>query len=61
MTRIALVLFALAALVSPDAALAQSPIRLSLADAIARGFANSHRLAEARAREDGARAAVTSA
>lgn len=60
MTRIALVLFALAAL-SPDAALAQSPIRLSLADAIARGFANSHRLAEARAREDGARAAVTSA
>ena len=33
--------------------LAQSPIRLSLADAIARGFENSHRLAEARAREEG--------
>src|SRR5205085_9329887 len=35
-------------------------IRLSLADAIARGFATSHRLAEARAREGGARAAVNS-
>jgi len=34
---------------------------LSLADAIARGFANSHRLAEARAREEGAKAAATSA
>jgi len=36
-------------------------IRLSLADAIARGFANSHRLAEARAREEGAKAAAHSA
>ena len=40
---------------------AQSPpVRLTLADAITRGFENSHRLAEARAREEGARAAVTS-
>jgi outer membrane protein TolC len=39
----------------------QPPIRLSLADAIARGLANSHRLAEARAREEGARAAANSA
>ena len=36
-------------------------LRLSLADAITRGFANSHRLAEARAREEGARAAANSA
>jgi outer membrane protein len=61
MMRITLVLLALATLAVPDAALAQSPIRLSLADAIARGLANSHRIAEARAREEGARAAVTSA
>jgi len=45
----------------PTSSFAQSPIRLSLADAIARGFANSHRLAEARAREDGAKAAATTA
>jgi outer membrane protein len=45
----------------PASSFAQSPIRLSLADAIARGFANSHRLAEARAREEGARAAATTA
>ena len=38
-----------------------SPLQLSLVDAIARGFANSHRLAEARAREEGARAAANSA
>jgi len=38
-----------------------SPIRLSLADAITRGLENSHRIAEARAREEGARAAVTTA
>jgi outer membrane protein TolC len=36
------------------------PIRLTVADAIARGFENSHRLAEARAREEGARAAANS-
>lgn len=61
MTRITLVLIALVSIAVPDAAMAQSPIRLSLADAITRGFANSHRLAEARAREDGAKAAATSA
>ena len=44
-----------------DLAYAQSPIRLSLADAIARGFENSHRLAEARAREEGAKAAAETA
>ena len=38
-----------------------SSLRLSLTDAIARGFANSHRLAEARAREEGAKAAANSA
>jgi outer membrane protein len=45
----------------PVSSFAQSPIRLSLADAIARGFENSHRLAEARAREEGARAAAETA
>jgi outer membrane protein len=45
----------------PASAFAQSPIRLSLTDAITRGFANSHRLAEARAREEGAKAAATTA
>src|SRR5688572_6719494 len=45
-----------------SAAYAQPAVlRLSLADAIARGFENSHRLAEARAREQGARAAAESA
>ena len=39
----------------------QAAVRLSLADAIRRGFENSHRLAEARAREEGARAAAASA
>ena len=37
------------------------PIRLSLNDAITRGLENSHRIAEAKAREEGARAAVTTA
>jgi outer membrane protein len=37
-----------------------SPVRLTLADAINRGFENSHRLAEMRAREEGARAAARS-
>ena len=42
-------------------AIAQTPpVRLTLADAITRGFENSHRLAEARAREEGARAAANS-
>ncbi len=38
-----------------------SPIRLTVQDAIARGFDTSHRLAEARAREEGAQAAVKGA
>ncbi|MFA5909077.1 MAG: TolC family protein [Vicinamibacterales bacterium] len=38
-----------------------APIRLTLADAIARGFETSHRLAEGRAREQGAQAAVRGA
>ena len=60
MTRITFTFVTLLVLlVSP--ALAQSPARLSLADAIARGFENSHRLAEARAREEGAKAAATTA
>ena len=60
MTRITFtVVTSLVLLASP--VLAQSPVRLSLADAIARGFENSHRLAEARAREEGARAAATTA
>jgi outer membrane protein len=37
------------------------PVRLTVADAIARGVQNSHRLAELKAREQGAQAAVTSA
>jgi outer membrane protein TolC len=37
------------------------PVRLSVADAVARGLDNSHRLAELKAREQGAQAAVTSA
>lgn len=49
-------------LVAPLQALAQSShVRLSLADAISRGFENSHRIAEARAREQGAQAAVHTA
>src|SRR5687768_1484635 len=36
----------------------QAVVRLTLADAINRGFENSHRLAEIRAREEGARAAA---
>lgn len=55
MTRIPIVLVAL--LVAAPA-FAQAPIRLSLADAVARGLEASHRLAEIRAREQGAQAAV---
>jgi len=55
MKRLALLLL----LTTAIPALAQTPpIRLTVADAIARGFENSHRLAEARAREAGARAAA---
>jgi outer membrane protein TolC len=56
----AIILFAVLTCLPPSS-FGQSPVRLSLADAIARGFANSHRLAEARAREDGAKAAATTA
>ncbi len=38
----------------------QATVRLTLADAIDRGFEHSHRIAEIRAREEGARAAVKS-
>lgn len=38
-----------------------APIRLTVADAISRGFETSHRLAEARAREQGAQAALRGA
>ena len=38
-----------------------APIRLTVADAITRGFETSHRLAEARAREQGAQAALRGA
>lgn len=55
MTRIA---FALSILVAAAAQAQPSPIRLSLADAVNRGFENSHRLAEMRAREEGAQASV---
>ena len=41
-----------------SAAAQPASIRLTLADAIARGFETSHRLAEGRAREQGAQAAV---
>ncbi len=57
-TLAALLLVAL----SPLPIAAQSPpVRLTLADAIARGFEASHRLAEVRAREQGAQAAVQGA
>src|SRR5687768_2026496 len=58
MNRIAFVLITLFA---SAPAFAQTPtVRLTVDEAIARGFENSHRLAEARAREQGARAAATS-
>ncbi len=59
MTRTLLLIGLLIAASHADAQ--PSPLRLSLVDAISRGFANSHRLAEARAREEGARAAANSA
>jgi outer membrane protein TolC len=62
MTRITFVLVGLIAIGSSESTHTQSgPIRLTLADAVTRGFENSHRLAEARAREEGAKAAVTTA
>jgi outer membrane protein len=54
MTRIvALVLLCLI----PRVASAQEPLRLTLEEAVARGLANSHRLAELQARREGAQAA----
>jgi outer membrane protein TolC len=47
-------------LISSNAFGQTPPVRLTLADAINRGFENSHRLAEIRAREEGARAAARS-
>ena len=58
MTRVTFVTLIISLAAAP--AFAQS-IRLSLSDAIARGFENSHRIAEARAREEGAKAAATTA
>lgn len=56
-----LVLVSLVAALVPGASTAQpAPIRLSVAAAVSQGLANSHRIAEARAREAGARAAATS-
>ena len=59
MTRVTTLLACvmLAAPVS-NAAGQTAPIRLTLADAIARGMANSHRIAEVGAREQGAKAAA---
>lgn len=49
-------------ILSPQSPAAQpAPVRLTLADAIARGYETSHRLAEVRAREQGAQAAVQGA
>jgi len=54
-------LVALLVLASAAASAQPAPIRLTVADAITRGLEHSHRLAEVRAREEGARAAVDSA
>jgi outer membrane protein len=64
MTRMPLAAVILVAtLAGADSAYAQSPpaIRLTLDEAIARGFETSHRLAEIKAREQGAQAAVRGA
>lgn len=61
MTRATPFLICVILVVTSFPSAAQSPpVRLTLAEAIARGSARSHRLAEARAREEGARAAVNS-
>ena len=48
----------IAALLQPAAAIAQAPQRLSLDDATSRAIEASHRLGEARARQQGAEATV---
>jgi outer membrane protein TolC len=59
MTRIC---FVLISIVAASQAFAQpAPVRLSLADAVARGLEHSHRIAEATAREAGAKAAAHTA
>jgi outer membrane protein len=55
-----LLLFVVILLAPATSGAQTSPVRLTLSDAIARGFENSHRIAEARAREEGARAAANS-
>lgn len=60
MTRAAFVTSVMLAAFSTVASAQSPPLRLTVADAVDRGFANSHRLAEARAREAGARAAAES-
>lgn len=60
MTRHILLLACLILGLAPAAVAQTPPLRLTVDDAIARGLANSHRIAEARAREDGARAAARS-
>ncbi len=60
MTR-TLAVFLLVTLSPLSLAAQPAPIRLTLTDAIARGFDTSHRLAEVRAREQGARAVVQGA
>ena len=47
-------------LIASDASAQGSPLRLTLAEAVNRGFENSHRIAEIKAREAGARAAAKS-
>jgi outer membrane protein TolC len=62
MNRIPFALIVLLSLTRAAAAQeAPPPVRLTVGDAVARGLENSHRLAELKAREQGAQAAVTSA
>ena len=61
MTRATTLICLLLCGAASDAGAQPAPIRLSLADAIARGQENSHRIAEAKAREEGAKAAATTA
>lgn len=62
MNRIAsAIVIVLLSAISAAAQQPASPVRLTVADAVARGVETSHRLAELKAREQGAQAAVTSA
>jgi outer membrane protein len=60
MTRTTLIVTAMMTVSALDAARAQSPapVRLTVAEAVSRGFESSHRLAEIRARQTGAQASV---